>query len=114
MTLTDEEKKGIATELNRARDALSAGNEGKARVCARRASGIALQAHYREREGGQWSGDAQTLLLKAGADHDLSAEVREAAVRLTTSVIHQATQPFTTDPIADARLIVSKIQNPGS
>lgn len=114
MMLTAEEKNSIAVEMERARAAISAGNDGKARVCSRRAAGIALQAYYRTTSGAKWSGDAQTLLINASTDAGFPAEVREASVRLTTSVTKKDSAPFSTDPIADALTIISKLETGGS
>lgn len=114
MTITAAEHERIGTELDRARAAISEGNDGKARVCARRAAGIALAAHYRSRGGGEWSGDAQTLLVRAAADDTLSSGVREAAVRLTTHVTQRDSRPFSTDPVSDANTIVADISDPAS
>jgi len=109
MTITGEEQQRVRAELDRARAALSEGNDGKARVCARRAAGVVLAAHYRSKGGGGWSGDAQTLLVKAASDGAFSPGAREAAVRLTTSVTRRESLPFSTDPVADALLIISDL-----
>jgi len=114
MTLTDEEKKGISTELDRARAALSGGNDGKVRVCARRAAGIALQAYYRAITGVPWSGDAQSLLLRASTNPEIPPDARDASLRLTTSITQKDSAPFSTDPIADALAIISNVETPGS
>jgi len=109
VTITGEEQGRIRAELDRARAALSEGNDGKARVCARRAAGVVLAAHYRSKGEGEWSGDAQTLLGKAASDEALSPGGREAAARLTTSVTQRDSGPFSTDPVADALLIISDL-----
>jgi hypothetical protein len=114
MTLTDDEKQGVTAELERARAALSAGNDGKARVCARRAAGIALRAFYLSAAGEGWKGDTVSLLLKASGDPGIPADARSASLRLTTPVTRKDTAPFSTDPIADARLIVSTIDGQGA
>jgi hypothetical protein len=114
MNLTGEERREIDAELDRARAALASGNDGKARVCARRGAGIALRAHYRASAGGEWNGDAQSLLLKASTDPLLGPEVRDAALRLTTSVTRKDSAPFSTDPVGDALSIVARVGDGGS
>ena len=111
--LTAGERAEIDRELRAATEALSVGNEGKARVCARRASGVALRAW--RRHCGDSSGvpaDAQSLLLIAATDANAPAVVRDAAGRLSASV----TAPpgsATTDPLADARLLIDALTSPG-
>jgi len=109
MTLSTEERREIAAELEGARTALASGNEGRARVRARRAAGVALRAHYRDGSDGAWNGDAQSLLARASADPALPPAARDASLRLTTSVTKQASRPFSTDPVGDANAIVSAI-----
>ncbi len=46
----------VETELARARKACEAGNEGQARMCARRAAGIATREWYKRRAGSGWRG----------------------------------------------------------
>jgi len=113
MTLSAEERREIAAELDRARGALAVGNDGKARVCARRAAGVALRAHYRDRSDGGWNGDAQQLLLKASTDQGVPSAARDASLRLTTSVTKKDTEPFSTDPVGDAVAIVASIDQAG-
>jgi uncharacterized protein (UPF0147 family) len=44
-------------------------------------------------------------------DASLPLPIRQAAERLTTPVTRQHTAPFTTDPVADARLIIAYLGN---
>lgn len=86
--------------------ASAAGNPGRARVCARRAAGWAIQAWYQQREGPGWGGDAMKQLVRLRADPAVPAALRAAAERLTTKVDHAHQLPFTDDPLEDARAIV--------
>jgi hypothetical protein len=47
----------------------------------------------------------------AQQDASLPLPIRQAAERLSTPVTRQHTAPFTTDPIADARLIIAHLSN---
>ncbi|MGH2523812.1 MAG: hypothetical protein ACRDH2_15005, partial [Anaerolineales bacterium] len=58
----------IEKELARAQEAREAGNEGQARVCARRAAGLAIRAWYQQRDGPGWGGDAMKQLGRLQAD----------------------------------------------
>jgi hypothetical protein len=96
----------IDAELAQARKAREAGNEGQARVCARRAAGIAIREWYQRRLGARWHGDALKQLQRLQADPLAPENVRAAAQRLTTRVDFDHTLPFEDDPIEDARGIV--------
>ncbi|MBM2849365.1 MAG: hypothetical protein HW418_2307 [Anaerolineales bacterium] len=54
----DADQATVERELAQAHKARAAGNEGQARVCARRAAGIALREWYKRRLGSGWHGDA--------------------------------------------------------
>src|SRR5207253_2040868 len=96
-------------ELTAAREAEKAGNEGKARVCSRRAAGQAITWFLSRnlREG--WGADSMTQLLHLKADLEFSEEARKAAERLTTKISDRFTYPFTTNPIEDATIIIQAI-----
>jgi len=94
----------IESELKRAEAAQAAGNAGLARVCARRAAGIALRG---------WSGqvgDAMKQLGKLQQDHRMPENIREAARRLSTKVQLDHTLPFKSDLIEEARMIIEYLQ----
>ena len=94
----------IEAELDAARAALASGNEGKARVCARRAAGEAI-ARYRMRHPAPgWPSDALGLLLRLRDDPSFAAVAREAAGRLTAKVSDR--HLLSTDPIGDAVIII--------
>lgn len=96
----------IEKEFSAARQALSVGNDGKARVCARRAAGLAIAWFLSAHPKPAWGQDAMHQLLQLKDDLEFPGEIRDAAVRLTTRISEQFTYPFSTDPIADSRLIV--------
>lgn len=93
-------------ELTAARLAVTAGNEGRARVCARRAVGAFMQEI------------APALSLDAGTNAlanlrflkenpALPVEIRDAAGRLlggARSIL--ADEPYSADPVADAESII--------
>lgn len=98
--------KRIEAELQAAEMAQEAANDGRARVCARRAAGLAIRAWYQQQEGPAWSGDAMKQLVRLRADAAVPPKVRQAAVRLTTKVDFDHTLPFDDDPVEDARSII--------
>ncbi len=92
-----------------AAQARAAGNAGKARVCARRAAGLAIRAHYQRTRGAGWGGDAYAQLVYLREDEQADDALRAAAARLTTKVDHDHQLPFDEDPLDDARRIVSAL-----
>jgi hypothetical protein len=90
-------------EFDRAEKARAAGNEGKARVCARRAAG-AVVGEYLSRQG---------IDLPTSSAHDrlrylrdmssISVQARQAASHLLTRVTPEFALPVEADLIAEAR-----------
>jgi hypothetical protein len=138
MELSPCDRLEIGTELRRAADAIAAGNDGKARVCARRAAGVALRAWHRSRGTAGAPADAQSLLKFAASDNALPAGAREAAARLSASVAGfpgagrpgagqpepgrpeagrpqtgtaDAARPFSIDPLADASIVMAAVES---
>jgi hypothetical protein len=99
----------IEQELAAAEAARRDSNDGKARVCARRAVALATEAWLARLPLPQWRGDAITHLRQIQLDESFPLPIRQAAERLRTSVARQHQAPFTTDPIADARLIIAHL-----
>lgn len=97
----------VEAELEAARRARAAGNEGRARVCARRAAGRAIQVYYRQVEGPGWDGDALKQLERLRADGAVPEPVRQAAARLTAVVDFDHRLPFPEDPLEDARRLIA-------
>jgi hypothetical protein len=97
----------VAHELDLADEATAAGRLGRARVCARRAAGLAARQHL-ERLGASPRGASAVDALRALAALDgLPAEIRQAASRLTTRVTEDFTLPHPEDPLEDARAVIA-------
>jgi hypothetical protein len=103
----------ITLELAAAVAARNAGNEGKARVCARRAVALADEAWLARQVQPVWSGDAMAHLRRIQQSASFPPSVRRAAERLTTAVTRRQTAPYTTDPVGDAEIIINFLM-PGS
>ncbi len=101
----------IEQELAAADAAQHDGNDGKARVCARRAVARATEAWLAQLPLPRWRGDAMAHLRQIQQDASFPLPIRQAAERLSTSVTRQHAVPFTTDPVADARLIITHLGN---
>ncbi len=95
-----------------AEEALKIGNEGKARVCARRAVGLADEVWLKNRSDRPFRGDALAHLRRIEQDLSLPLSIRAAAERLSTAVTQKNFAPFSTDPIGDARIIIAYLIGP--
>ncbi|HQR15014.1 MAG TPA: gluconokinase [Nitrospira sp.] len=99
----------IVQELSAAKQAWHDGNEGKARVCARRAVAVATESWSASRGEPQGQADAMAHLRRIQQQGTFPLPVRQAAERLTTAVTRRQQAPFTTDPVSDASLIISHL-----
>ena len=105
MSLRDQ----IEQEFAKAEKGIQEGNEGLARVCARRAVALGVQTLAARSGAPGWPGDAMHQLHKIQAEETFPQEVRKAAQRLVTTVTQQDRAPMSTNPIADARLILAHL-----
>ncbi len=98
--------KEVELELDRARSAETEGNEGKARVCARRAVGRAFVLSSYSTEISASFNTVQTLkgiaALEVAPPH-----VRDAARRLSTGVAESNGLSVSMRPIEDALIVIS-------
>jgi len=99
----------IEQELAVAEAAWKDANEGRARVCARRAVALATEWWLERHPVSRWRGDAMEHLRQIQQDASFPLPIREAAERLSTPVTKRQTAPFSTDPISDARLIIEHL-----
>lgn len=96
----------IRNEMELAYGSRSGGNEGRARVCARRAAGWAvnlLRSDWAEREDLGSAYDSLRWLQQQAAASDT---VRAAATRLTTRLTPELELPFSQDPLLDAERVI--------
>jgi hypothetical protein len=97
-------------ELARAHEARSKGNEGMARVCARRAAGYALAAYVESQPDLKWGVSAVSRLAGLAQDETQPGEIRSAAERLTARLTPEHTLPFDEDPLADAQAVIGHVE----
>jgi len=93
----------INKELERAEQARARGNEGQARVCARRAAGIAAREYFARRGETIRTPSAYDLLNLLIEDFSLSDELREIAMHLTLRVNEEFKLPTDIDLIVEAK-----------
>jgi hypothetical protein len=102
----------IEEEFKRAEAARQAGNDGMVRVCARRAAGIAAEFWLERNPREGWGTDAITRLRATANAADIPAEIRAGAARLSARVTPRFTSPHDTDPLKDARELISFFLQP--
>jgi hypothetical protein len=99
----------IHVELEQAQAARLTGNEGRARVCARRAAGIAAR-DFLTRNRVPLRGQSAIDALRALAEFPgLAPDLATAAVHLTVRVTEEFVLPMDADLIADARLLCERL-----
>ena len=93
----------IESEFEKAEQARARGNEGQARVCARRAAGIAIREYLTRRGVRPPSVSAYDLLNFLQEDPDLSPDLKQIADHLTLRVTEEFKLPVNADLVAEAR-----------
>jgi hypothetical protein len=96
----------IKFELDQAYLFRARGNEGRARVCARRAAGWAVAAFRQQRSGVETHLNAYHQLRWFRKFEEMPIELRNAADRLTKHVTPSHELPHRQDPLEDAEMIV--------
>ena len=93
------------TELEGAEQARARGNEGQARVCARRAAGIAAAEYFRRHGNTTRSGSAIDALNQLALEPSLPAESASILSHLLQQVDTEFKLPEGVDLISEARLL---------
>jgi len=96
-------KAQIEIEFERARVARERGNEGQARVCARRAAGIAIREYYARRGQTVHTTSAYDLLNLMEKELHLPPDLKQAAGYLTLRVTEEFKLPIDVDLLDEAR-----------
>jgi HEPN domain-containing protein len=96
-------KEQLENEFERAKDARARGNEGRARVCVRRAAGIAIREYYFRRGQSVRTPSAYDLLRLITDEPRLSSEIKQAAAYLTLRVNEEFELPIEVDLVEEAR-----------
>ncbi len=93
----------IEAEFEKAAQARERANEGQARVCARRAAGIAIREYLTRRGIRPPSASAYDLLNLLKNDPLLSPDLRLIADHLTLRVTEEFKLPINVDLVAEAK-----------
>jgi len=101
----------IEDEFRRAEQARSRGNEGQARVCARRAAGIAAHEYFARRGQIIHTPSAYDLLNLLAEDSSLPEDLRQIAAHLTLRVNQDFKLPADIDIIIEAKKLCEELTN---
>ncbi|MBE0680483.1 MAG: hypothetical protein IH589_01100 [Anaerolineales bacterium] len=101
----------IETEFERAAQARAKNNEGQARVCARRAAGIAIRDYLTRRSIHIPSTSAYDLLNLIKEDTLLPPDLKLVADHLTLRVTEEFKLPVEADLVAESRLLCDWLLN---
>ena len=99
----------IQTELDQADRARAQGNEGQARVCARRAAGIAVREYLTRKGKPPRTASAYDLLSFIKDDPLLSPDLKLIADHLTLRVTEEFKLPVEVDLVAEARTLCEEL-----
>jgi HEPN domain-containing protein len=96
-------------EFELAERARSKGNEGQARVCARRAAGIAVREYLTQKGLEPRSASAVDLLNSIKDDPLLSPDLKQIIEHLTLRVTEEFKLPVDADLVAEARILCTEL-----
>lgn len=96
-------KAELENEFDQAQLAHTQGNEGKARVCARRAAGIAIREFYARQGRSLHTSSAYDLLRMLAEEPKLSPDLIRSAAYLTLRVTEEFKLPVDVDLLVEAR-----------
>lgn len=96
-------------ELDMAAAARQRRNEGQARVCARRAAGVAIREYYRRRGQSISTPSAYDLLKMLMGDMSQPEAVRQSAAYLTLRVNEEFKLPVDLDLVKEAESIAQTL-----
>ena len=99
----------LQQEFTRADQARAKNNEGQARVCARRAAGIAIREYLTRKGIKPPSTSAYDLLNLIKDDPLLSIDLRLIAEHLTLRVTEEFKLPVDADLVAEARTLCDEL-----
>ncbi len=102
-------KQEFNREIERAQAVRAQGNEGQARVCARRAAGAAIREYLTRRGRPIPSPSAYDLLNLIAADETLDSALRQIALNLAMRVTEDFCLPIDVDLISEAHRLAAML-----
>lgn len=101
--MKDAWQQKINTEFDQAQKARSQGNEGRARVCARRAAGIAIREYFIRSGRRVTELSAYELLNNLEKSPEVAPDLKQIASHLTMRVSENFTLPDDMDLVEESR-----------
>jgi HEPN domain-containing protein len=98
-------------ELDKAEQARAKNNEGQARVCARRAAGLAIREYLTRKGTPPRTASAYDLLIQLKDDPLLSPDLKLIADHLTVRVTEEFKLPVDADLITEAKILCEELLN---
>jgi hypothetical protein len=102
-------KEALEKELQMAANARARGNEGQARVCARRAAGVVIREYFLRRNVFGHTSSALDLLQALLELPEIPEEARRAAEYLTLRVNEEFKLPINADLVEEARVLCKSL-----
>lgn len=102
-------KTQLSKEFAMAEEALNAKNQGRVRVCARRAAGISIREYLTQRGIKPPSLSAYDLLKYLEEMDDTPADLRQASAHLRLRVTKDFRLPVDVNLVAEAKKIISAL-----
>ncbi|HSF82836.1 MAG TPA: hypothetical protein VLA49_16500 [Anaerolineales bacterium] len=96
-------------EIKRAENARREGNEGMARVCARRAAGIIIGEYFHRQGMPELDPSAYNRLRRLRELHGIDARIRQIAQHFLLRITPEQTLPVEADLIADAHWLADEL-----
>ncbi len=109
-TMLTELRAQIQLEFERAANARAKGNEGQARVCARRAAGLAIRDYLTRQGTPPSSASAIDLLNLLKNDSRLDPSLKLIIDHLTLRVTEEFKLPVDADLVAEARTLCEALE----
>jgi hypothetical protein len=107
--MTEDWLNDFENEINLAQNARQLKNEGKSRVCARRAAGIVAKVFLSRKGYSLNSKSAFEYLKLLRDDPDISSETRQVVEHFLTRVTPAHKLPFEADLIGEARWLARNL-----
>jgi hypothetical protein len=98
-------------EIENAEAARSTGNEGKARVCARRAAGAAAGEYFSRQGSPSRRGSAYYNLQRLRDQPDIPLSIRQIAAQFLERITEDHKLPSEADLISEARRLADELLN---
>src|SRR5512140_805128 len=106
----DDDRRQIDAELQNAEAARARGAEGQARVCSRRAAGIAIRAYLESQNQPRPGMNAYDLIQYLRDLPGTSPEIQKVTEHLSARVNEQFNLPEPVDLIAETRWLVRRLE----